>query len=267
MAEIDPALEAILFTPAAGPGWRKRYRCYLDAGLDLLFPPHCAVCQAPLPGQINKALCCDCAHEILWITRDYCRRCGDATGAGAGMTESCPSCQTYPPRFVEAACTLARYQEGPLRQLILAWKFGRKQHLARIFGSMLAWRLKATGLDQAGLVIVPVPLTPAALKTRGFNQAEELGGWLARELGREIQPRLLRKLRATRPQALLSHAERRENLKDAFFCEPKLAARYKGATVLVLDDVITTTSTVSECARMLTAAGIGLVRAAAVARG
>ncbi len=275
MAELDPALARLLFEPAAqGSRWRQQcyrwrqqcYRCW-DAGLDLLFPPHCASCHEPLPSQQNKALCHRCALEIRWIKNDYCQSCGDSVGVGSGVVPDCPVCRANPLRFIQATAALAHYQEGPLRQLILAWKFGRQHHLARMWARLLAWRLKHTGVDQPGLVIVPIPLTHASRKSRGFNQTEELGFWLAKELKHEMHPRLLQKIRNTPPQATLTHTQRRENLTDAFQCNLKLAARYQKTPLLLLDDVITTGSTVSECARVLNAAGLPPLRAASVARG
>lgn len=276
---LDSATDRLLFP--AGPAaarvhgdvaprgarlWRA-LRVTGDAALDLLYPPHCVSCQVALPPETNKALCRDCAMQIHWIGLDRCARCGDGVGLGSGVVGDCPSCRSHPPAFVSASCALAKYSEGPLRNLVLALKFSAKFHVARVLGDALARRIQAVQLSTAKMVVVPTPLTRKAAWRRGFNQAEELAICVSQRLGLRMETGLLTKIRSTPTQATLSPEKRRLNLKGAFACDAKRAARYKDTCVLLIDDVITTGSTVSECARMLSDAGIGEVRAAAVARG
>lgn len=239
----------------------------LDTALDLLFPPHCASCQAALPADSNKALCRSCAQRVHWIGSDRCQRCGDASGQGAGVMHDCPSCRTHPPVFVHSACTVARYAEGPLRQLILALKFGHKLHIVKLFGALIAQRVQATNLALPEMIVVPAPVTRTTLYSRAFNQSEEIASCAARRLSLPLVTGLLKKIRHTPPQATLTHEERRQNLKNAFACDAKVASRYKDRPVLLVDDVITTCATISECARTLNAVGLGEIRAAAIARG
>jgi len=268
---LAPAMERILFpqpqAAARGPLLRRVLSGALAAGLDLLFPPHCASCGTPLPAGTNTALCRGCAERIPWLGADRCERCGAGVGQGEGVVRECPSCRNHAPAFVHAACTVARYMEGPVRNLILALKFSARQHLARPLGEMLAQRIRETELAPPNTLLIPAPLTRRALRRRGFNQAEEIAINVARCLNLPLEPRLLRKIRHTLPQATLTHEQRRTNLKGAFVCDPRIAAHYKGRRVLLIDDVITTCGTASECARTLAAAGVGEVRAAAIARG
>lgn len=273
MAALDPAVAAMLFDPshacrATRPWARFAWRCG-DAALDLLFPPHCASCGVPLPEFINKALCKKCSDQVRWIGEDRCVRCGDSVGVGMGPVSDCVSCRTHPPRFVSAAVATLRYEEGPARDLVLGLKFGGKRYLAQTLGKIVAMRIGHAALlgDTAGVVVVPTPLMRGALFKRGYNQAEELARVVATELKLKLETRLLKKIRATRPQAMLSEKQRRENLIGAFGCVAKRVKSYQGASVLLVDDVITTGSTVSECARMLHQAGIGKVFAACFARG
>lgn len=238
-----------------------------DGGAGFDFPPHCGSCGAPLPAGTNTALCRGCAERIHWLGADRCARCGAGVGEGAGVVSECPVCRTHAPAFVSGACTLARYAEGPLRNLILALKFSARQHLARPLGELLAQRLRDTALARPDALLVPAPLTRRALRRRGFNQAEEIAANVGRSLNLPLERRLLLKIRHTLPQATLTHEQRRKNLRGAFVCAPRLAARYKGRPVLLIDDVITTCGTASECARTLDAAGLGKVCAAAIARG
>ena len=265
---LDPARRTLLFEPPPATGRLSGWlREGANAALDLVYPPHCAACNEPLPPEGNKALCRICAEKIRWIGPDRCLRCGAAVGLGSGAVDDCTSCRTYPPAFVKASCAVAHYAAGPLRDLILALKFNGKLHVAAVFGALLAQRIGGTGLVTPDTLVVPTPLTRAASLQRGFNQAEEVAAWVARALKLRLEPRLLTKVRGTPPQATLSDERRRMNLKGAFACAPRHARRCKNARVLLIDDVITTGSTVSECARTLVQAGVVEVRAAAVARG
>jgi ComF family protein len=266
---MDSDTQALLFRPPASMAgnWRAPFFRAADAALDLIYPPHCCSCSLPLPAFSNKALCEKCAERIRWIGSDCCQRCGDAVGMGLGVVTSCPSCRTFPPRFVEASAAAARYEEGPVRDLVLSVKFGRKVHVAHTIGNILAQRITTRALITPDTIVVPAPLARGRARERGFNQAEELARRIARRLSLMLETRLLRKIRATPAQATLPKEKRRENLVDAFACNPKVAQRYAGRRVLLIDDVITTGATVSECARTLHAAGLGPVRAAAFARG
>lgn len=268
-ATLDRDTRAILFDgpeKSRGRVWGQLGRG-VDAALDLLFPPHCASCGAALFAGANKALCLTCAEKMRWIGADRCRLCGDAVGQGSGVVEQCGSCRSFPPRFIEKISSTVVYAEGPSRNMVLALKFGRKMHVAWMMGNVLAKRIELTGLASPGMVVVPAPLTPRGLRDRGFNQAEELARVVAERLGLRMEPRLLQKIRATPPQATLGREKRRENLDGAFACNVRRAKRYADATLLLIDDVITTGSTVSECARTLHAAGLKSIRAASFARG
>jgi ComF family protein len=262
---LNPALERQLFADA--PARMPFLRDSVVAALDLLFPPHCAACDMPLLSSGNKALCRDCAQRLTWIGADRCARCGDRTGIGSGVTTDCMACRTHPPAHVSASCTLMKFHDGSARALLLSLKFGKKLHLAKMYGDLLAARVRETGMYEPDMIVVPAPVTRATLRSRSFNQAEEIAECVAKSLNLRVESRLLKKIRQTTPQAKVKILEeRRKNLKGAFACDAKIAARCKDAVVLLIDDVITTGTTVSECARTLVAAGFGDVRAAAVAR-
>jgi ComF family protein len=265
---LDLRQATLLFPPAPEKlSARAVLKLCAGAALDLLFPPHCASCARPLPGAINKSLCRSCADQIAWIGPDRCRRCGDGVGFGSGVVEDCPTCRTHPPAFVQQSCSVTKYATGPVRDLVLSLKFGGKMHVAKLLGTVLAQRIQTTGLDTGNLVLVPAPLTRRAMRRRLFNQAAEIALWAGKALRAPVEARLLRKIRSTVPQATLSHEKRRTNLKGAFVCNEKIAARHRDKCILLIDDVITTGSTISECARMLHEAGITQIRAASFARG
>lgn len=248
-----------------------------EAALDLLYPPHCLACGAALQSGGWGVCCPSCAEGIAWIGSDRCRRCGGPVAKGVGVADGCPACHSHPPAYVEQACALAPYEE-PLRDVLLALKFGAGLQASRWLGERLAQRIFETGLLtglDGPVALIPVPLVRRDLGRRGFNQAEAIARAAAGPLkagGRRVsvEPGLLRKIRATEPQALLNREARRANLAGAFAADPGLAERYAkggGGGVVLVDDVMTTGSTVGECGRTLHGVGLRAIRAAVVARG
>lgn len=273
MAGLDPTIETMLFQPDFGGRNRGRAARALlklgSAALDFLYPPHCVSCGKTLPGRIGSVVCAECAQAVRWIGADRCLRCGDSVGIGRGAVDECVSCREHPPRFVKAVSCSARYEAGPVRDIVLGLKFGGRAFAGKMTGRIMARRILQTGLldSAAAPLLVPAPLTRRALFHRGYNQAAELARWVGRELNLKIETKLLKKIKSTRPQATLTEKQRRINVQGAFACSERLAKKYRGANVLLIDDVITTGSTISECARVLHDAGLGRIVAASFARG
>jgi ComF family protein len=241
-------------------------RQIVAAGMDLLYPAHCMACGAGLKG--TASLCGACATKVHWIGHDRCRRCGAGVGLHRGSVESCQECTTHPPVYVEETCAVAKYG-GPLRAVILGLKFGGGLQAVPLLSRLMMARIRATELlkNAEGWAVVPVPLAPPDAKQRGFNQAEELAAALMREFDVRLEPKLLQKTKATKPQATLDRNARTENLRGVFAAESRRAKRYTTTGVLLVDDVMTTGATLSECARTLHGAGIQRIRAAVIARG
>jgi len=195
----------------------------------------CAVCLAPAP----HGLCGACRAELPY-NGPACRRCARALPLAA----ECPACQLHPPPF-DAGVAALRYA-FPADALVRRLKFTGKLHLAGCLGRLL---LEAVQAAQPELpeALVPVPLHAARLRQRGFNQALELCLVLQRGLGLPLARHCCVRARATLPQPGLSPAARRANLRGAFVMRRALGYRH----VAIVDDVITTTSTVSELARSL----------------
>jgi ComF family protein len=144
------------------------------------------------------------------------------------------------------------------------FKYGHHRHLryplAAWLGETLAdTRLRGRHFD----LVVPVPLHPARQRERGFNQATLLAELLAREINLPLRP-VLERIRYTTTQTAYDRSERMENLRNAFRLRKNRDVR--GLHVLLIDDVLTTGSTLSECARVLKRAGAVSVHAATAAR-
>jgi ComF family protein len=193
-----------------------------------------------------ELLCPACIAELPALP-ESCPRCALPSPAGA----VCGNCLNRPPHF-DATLALWRY-EFPCDRLVQALKYRARLALAGFFARSLASR----PLPEVDL-IVPMPLHPKRLAERGFNQALEI----ARHLGRPIEPRGVLRVKDTLPQTELPYEERAKNVRRAFLCRVDLS----GASVAVLDDVMTTGATLNELARVLKRAGATRVGNLVIAR-
>ncbi len=219
-----------------------------------LLPPHCLLCG--LDGDARSDLCRGCEKDL---TRNAvaCARCALPLTLPGPMCGEC--LQIAPPFDAGFAPFVYGY---PIDHLLTRLKFGR--HLAA--GSVLSrvWldAFAASNVERPR-AIIPVPLHPARLRERGFNQALELAHPIARAIGIPIRSDLLARTRATAPQSDLDAAARRRNLRGAFeVCDPRGLLTH----VALLDDVMTTGSTLRECARTLRRAGVERIDVWAIAR-
>jgi ComF family protein len=182
---------------------------------------------------------------------EACPRCALPSPAGA----VCGSCLRHPPHF-DGTLALWRY-EFPCDRLVQALKYRARLALAGYFARALASR----GLPEVDL-IVPMPLHRRRLAERGFNQALEIARGVARHLGVRIEPRGVLRIRDTAPQTGLPYEDRATNVRGAFQCRLELA----GASIAVVDDVMTTGATLNEVARVLKHAGAARVENLVIAR-
>jgi ComF family protein len=151
-----------------------------------------------------------------------------------------------------------------VRFVILQFKYSRQLHLRHPISRWLAEAMMDARLrDRAFDLIVPVPLHPARLRERGFNQAHLLATMLGREIGVPVFG-VLERIRYTTTQTAFDRIDRMENLRNAFRLRKKMAVR--DLRVLLLDDILTTGSTLSECGRVLREAGARSVYAITAAR-
>ncbi|MDX1655427.1 MAG: ComF family protein [Candidatus Competibacteraceae bacterium] len=208
-----------------------------------IFPPRCLLCAGP--GADGLDLCPGCRQDLP-VNTTACCHCATPLTLGG---KRCGRCQAHPPPF---QATVAPFLYAPpLDWLIWEAKFHGQLPAARLLGQLLAETLAAreTPLPQ---VIVPVPLHPTRLRERGFNQALEVARPVARSLGLPVTVEAVARVRATLPQSGQDRTSRRRNLRGAFSASGPLPWRQ----VAILDDVITTTATVTELAITLHKAGV-----------
>lgn len=218
-----------------------------------LWSPHCLLC-----GQSGSTelLCPACHADLPKLKHAACPICLTRTTHG----ERCGACLHQPPHF-DSVTALFSY-DFPVDRMIQAMKYGHQLLLAAWFGDNLGKQLLTQLAGQTVDRIVPMPLHPARLRERGFNQALELARPLEKMLKVTVDRNLLVRQRATAPQAQLALKARSGNVLGAFRCQQDIP----GQSVLLIDDVLTTGATVNECARLLKCHGAEKVHVAIIAR-
>jgi ComF family protein len=238
----------------------------LRLAVHLLWPARCAACNAFVPE--DGAFCESCALSVSELG-SVCSGCGlplPDTDDGRRGNGRCHGCLAKPLPFSRVWTVLA--YGGSTTQAILHLKHGRRRHLARPLGALLAPAV-AAALDSGVDAICPVPLHPRRLRQRGFNQALELlrvAEKLARRPGLRplLVPDGLRRIRDTPALGWESPASRRRIVAGAFAVHRPGWA--EGRRVLLVDDVMTTGATLAECTRVLLDAGAADVQVTALAR-
>jgi ComF family protein len=206
------------------------------------------VCQRPLRKFSRVPVCDECLKEPAPLTAEfYCLNCRTPFSNSFPLDSEgrCMLCRTGRRGFDSAYCYGA--YEGTLRKLIHLFKYQGMRSLAKPLSEFLAGALPR---DQRFDVVVPVPLHWRKRWQRGFNQSELLGRLIARRRGIPLR-KVLRRGFATRAQAGLSNAQRRENVAGAF----RVRRRVPGMRILLIDDVMTTGATAAACALALKRAG------------
>ncbi len=219
---------------------------------ELIFPTRCAGCG----DHAGRPICARCNASLSLVRGPACRRCGKPT---LRDVDWCPQCGDRL-RQVDVTAALATYEE-PLRSVIHKLKYGNGWRLAAPLGAMAAVRL-APMLGSANPLVTHVPMHRRRRRARGYDHAELLARGVARSLGLTAVGALER-TRPTAAQVSLGPAERRRNVKGAFRAA---GAMVEGADVVLVDDVLTTGSTLAECARALKQAGAERVIACVLAR-
>ncbi|MFL6501854.1 MAG: double zinc ribbon domain-containing protein [Candidatus Udaeobacter sp.] len=231
-----------------------------QAAVSLLYPATCAICREQV--RAGQYLCDGCEGKIVRIVRPFCETCSEPFDGSINTAFSCANCAH---RTIHFKAAVAAYRgRGIVRDVIHEFKYNRQIHLRHLVARWLRAALDDERLrGQQFDVLVPVPLHPARQRERGFNQATLLAELLSAHAAIPCRS-LLKRIRYTTTQTALDRAERMENLHNAFRLRKNTDVR--GLRMLLIDDVLTTGSTLSECARVLKRAGAKSVHAATAAR-
>ena len=227
--------------------------------LDLVLPNHCLACEGAL---IDKPFLCEfCRDQLRLIDGPRCSECGKPVGKFSTRETRCAECKRHPLQFSQASAPLQ--YSTVTRDLLLKLKFERKPLIASFFADFLAQHFASLYWLVKVDVVVPAPMHWFKHFARGYNQAELLANGMASQFGMPIS-NALKKTRHTQPQVRLARSERLKNIGDSI--EVRRPEDIRGKTVLLIDDVMTTGTTCSECARVMYEAGAEEVFALTVAR-
>ncbi|MBI2094818.1 MAG: ComF family protein [Candidatus Omnitrophica bacterium] len=224
----------------------------------LVFPRCCEICSSVLPVS-NAGLCPACESGVRWIRAPHCVTCGRTVRE---ENLRCGECAGESFFFDRAyACV---YYEEPVKTLLHLYKFGGRKVLKHYFLGLLRRFIGERFRHMAFDAVAAVPLDKNKERQRGFNQSALLSSRIARDLDLPETTARLRR-RGTLAQSLLNKTERKDNVRGCFeIADP---AFFRSKKILLIDDILTTGQTASECARALKDAGAAWVTALACARG
>jgi ComF family protein len=230
----------------------------VKAGLDLLFPPRCLLCGSFL--QEERALCGGCLQTVEYIRPPLCRCCGRKVAGEGDRQHLCGDCLRHPPPY-RSARAMIRYDQ-PARVLLHRLKYAGDTTvlpgLARIIEEA-----PITEVPESGFII-PVPLHRRKLQERGLNQSLLIARLLFPSRLQDIRTDILNRVRDTPAQTSLGGGARRKNLRSAFQVAGN--GELAGRSVCLVDDVLTTGTTVYECSRILLAMGATEIQVFTLAR-
>lgn len=239
--------------------WIRQWSRQLILGVrDFVFPPVCWFCGGALEEECD--FCRQCRQQFQESSSRACPRCGRSVGPFADIAAGCDRCarEHYPFQSVRR---LGRY-EGILREAVLRIKDLNGEGLALALGRLLGQIVAQS--DCRFDAIVPVPLHWLRYWQRGYNQAQVIAEGVSEVTGLAVLPRLLRRRRYTPSQIGQSVTQREQNLRGAFTVS-RWTRRLPSA-ILLVDDVMTTGSTLREAARALRSASVGTIHVAVLAR-
>ncbi len=238
-------------------------RRLLRSTVHLVFPHACAICRRDLGGDLVPFFCDVCWAGIEPLRGASCPRCHlpfkSPTATVESPTHTCGACRARPPAFTRAWGLYPL--QSPLQDALWLYKYNGKvslaQPLARLF-------LTAFPASPSADVIAPVPLSPQRLRHREYNQSLLLAAHLSRAMNLPLSYGNLIRVKDTEAQTTLTRSARLRNLRRAFHvARPE---EFEGKRIYLIDDVMTTGTTLNECAKTLRKAGAGDVYAIALAR-
>ncbi len=221
-----------------------------------VYPPRCVLCSAPGFGDLD--ICEACYDDLPWL-ESTCTQCAIPLADDSGDDLKCGRCLQQPPAF-DHSLSLFTYEKTAIK-LIHQLKFNEKLAYSRLLGSMLAEKIQNQCIELPDCIL-PVPLNKKRIRQRGFNQSIELARCASTTFNIAMDRRSVIRVRDTQTQTGLDKKQRRKNIRGAFAIVKPVNARH----VAIVDDVVTTTSTVNELARILKTTGVRRVDVWSIAR-
>ena len=205
--------------------------------LNLIFPPKCIFCNKILDLNTDIYICKECYSAIVFKE-------GGNIKSGTGHD------------YFDSIVCVCEYK-GIVKDAIKRFKFSNKPAYYRTFAGLLVSKIKEMTDYQLFDIIISVPLHPIRERARGYNQSFLVSMELSKQLEIKEESKLLSRIRNTHSQSLLQRTDRLINVKDAFMVNDSSIKKHK--TILLVDDVLTTGTTLNECSRVLKQAGLKIV--------
>ncbi len=233
-----------------------------QAALDFVYPPVCCLCGCEIPSMALERFCSTCQRDIAPFILDACQRCGASVGPYLDTTTGCIHCKTTPFHF-DGLVRLGLYHDLLRRACLMIKKPGREP-LADALAELL-WSRETAGLEAANAErVLCVPKHWTSRLFAGHNPSETLARALAKRLHIPFDGRRIKKVRKTAKQSSLPRSRRLTNLRDAFRLRRPEAI--KNRSLLLVDDVLTTGTTVNQICRLLRKAGAKTITVVVLAR-
>lgn len=213
-----------------------------------LMPPHCPLCGISLhlqPDGSLTTLCDYCKSQFYTQPADRCPRCDEPYQASSISLHQCSQCLKTPPPF-EWIKTAGIYTEV-MGQAMNQFKYHGRPSLAAPLAQCIIDQLAQQITTYQPDLIIPVPLHRKRLQERGYNQSLLLARYIGKVLAIPVHHQALKRIRATQPQSLLNASKRHKNLQSAFTATIQRPPQ----RILLVDDIVTTTSTARACSTVL----------------
>ena len=230
--------------------------------LDVLYPPglYCNCCGKITDDTRTYGLCNDCIRDMKWVSGRTCAKCGKVMSE-TDPGEVCFYCKSHEHRFDKGyACAEYGMHE---KNLLYQLKYASRGDIGIAMGEILYDRMAAEfgeeGIACEYEMVIPIPIYKRRKQHRGFNQAELIAKEFSERAGLRMEDKLLARTKETDAMKGLGPAERRANIQGAFgICEGR-EELVQGASILLVDDIFTTGSTLDEAASVLKSAGASRV--------
>lgn len=225
----------------------NRNKPFFGTLLDLLYPRRCPVCDRAVK-PFGSLICKACENEFIYVQEPYCMKCGKKLREEE--KEYCGDCMKQRHLFDRGR---ALFEYTSTADSIYRFKYKGRREYAAYYAECAADKLQGWLIACRPDALVPVPIHQSKRRARGYNQAEVLAGELGRLTGIPVETELIKRVRKTAPMKDLSASERQNNLKRAFkICRNDV----KLSTIVIIDDIYTTGSTIDAMSYELRRAGV-----------
>ncbi len=230
--------------------------------LSVIFPKTCSLCGKDLHFNSSASICSDCKNSLPKLDGIVCQKCSLPLPDGETICRDCKNAKNI---YFDVIKSPFLYS-GKTRTLIKKFKYSRKFFLAKDLSELMSDFIKEQNIDKETDVIIPVPIHRYKGLLRGFNQAALLAEAVAENINKPVYTKALKRTKYTKPQFKLKKQQRIENLENMFAVNKKYADVIKDKNILLIDDIVTTCSTINQCSKILKEFSAGKITVVSLSR-